>query len=88
MSKVLRVAFPVDVTGFDPPERSMLYSAHVNRVVFETLFTYDYLARPYTSSPTPRKRCRKSPMKARACHQDQEGHLFTPDPAFNGRNAS
>src|SRR5262249_7736427 len=34
-NKVLRVAFPTDVTGFDPQAVSDLYSNHINRVIFE-----------------------------------------------------
>src|SRR5580765_610041 len=34
MNKVLRVGFPVDVTGFDPQAQNDLYSNHINRVVF------------------------------------------------------
>ena len=44
--KVLRYVFPVAETGFDPAGVHDLYSAHVNGSIFETLFTYDYLASP------------------------------------------
>jgi ABC-type oligopeptide transport system substrate-binding subunit len=45
MSKTLRVAFPVDVTGFDPQVTQDLYSAYIERAVFDSPLTYDYLAR-------------------------------------------
>lgn len=45
-NKVLRYVFPVAETGFDPAGVHDLYSAHVNGSIFETLFTYDYLASP------------------------------------------
>jgi hypothetical protein len=51
MNKVLRVGFPVDVTGFDPQAQNDVYSNHVNRVVFDPVFAYDYLARPYKLIP-------------------------------------
>ncbi len=50
-NKVLRVAFPVAETGFDPQAANDLYSNHVNRAIFDTLYTYDYLARPYKLVP-------------------------------------
>ena len=49
--KVLRVALPVAETGFDPQAASDLYSSHVMRGIFDTLFEYDYLARPYRLVP-------------------------------------
>src|ERR671926_596487 len=45
-AKVLRIAFPVAETGFDPVRVSDLYSNTVNEAIFERLLTYDYLARP------------------------------------------
>jgi ABC-type transport system substrate-binding protein len=47
----LRVAFPVAETGFDPAATSDLYSDHVQRAIFETLYGFDYLARPYKRVP-------------------------------------
>ena len=44
--KVLRYVFVAPETGFDPAITRDLYSALVVQSVFETLFTYDYLARP------------------------------------------
>ena len=46
-SKVLHVAFLIAETGFDPQASSDLYSNYVNRVIFDPLFRYDYLARPH-----------------------------------------
>ena len=44
--KVIRDVFPVAETGFDPAAMHDLYSAGIVRAIFETLYTYDYLARP------------------------------------------
>jgi oligopeptide transport system substrate-binding protein len=44
--KVIRDVFPVAETGFDPAAVHDLYSSGIVRAVFETLYTYDYLARP------------------------------------------
>jgi ABC-type transport system substrate-binding protein len=85
-AKVLRIAFPVAETGFDPVRVSDLYSNTVNEAIFERLLTYDYLARP----------AKLVPMTAEAMPEVSDGgrtyvlHLkrgiyFTPDPAFKGQ---
>ena len=55
-SKVLRISFPTQETGFDPVRVSDLYSNTVNEAVFDTLLTYDYLARPAKVVPAPAKK--------------------------------
>ena len=49
--RTLHVAFPVAETGFDPQATSDLYSDHVQRAIFEPLYGFDYLARPYKRVP-------------------------------------
>ncbi|MEQ1806290.1 MAG: ABC transporter substrate-binding protein [Burkholderiaceae bacterium] len=49
--KVLRYAFPVAETGFDPAQISDLYSRTVAAGIFESLLAFDYLARPFTLKP-------------------------------------
>jgi oligopeptide transport system substrate-binding protein len=82
----LRVAFPVAETGFDPQATSDLYSDHVQRAIFETLYAFDYLARPY----------RRVPRIATALPLIEDGgrtwtfHVrpgihFADDAAFNGK---
>ncbi|EQD80400.1 heme-binding protein A, partial [mine drainage metagenome] len=44
--KVLHVAFSASETGFDPVQTSDLNTAAVEQQLFESLLTYDYLARP------------------------------------------
>ncbi len=44
--KVLRVAFPIAENGFDPQAIYDEYSAKVSNAIFDTLYTYDYFARP------------------------------------------
>lgn len=44
--KVLRYAFPIAETGFDPAQISDLYSRTVAANIFEAPLTYSYLARP------------------------------------------
>jgi len=49
--KVLRWAFEVAETGFDPPQTSDWYSRNVYSNIFDTPLTYDYLARPLKLKP-------------------------------------
>src|SRR5512132_2693267 len=44
--KVIRHVFPAAETGFDPAGAQDLYSGTIEQAIFETLLTYDYLARP------------------------------------------
>ena len=46
MNKVLRYVFPAAEEGFDPQAAHDLYSGSVSQAIFETLLTYDYMARP------------------------------------------
>ena len=86
VEKTVRVAFPVAETGFDPHATSDLYSDHVQRAIFETLYGFDYLARPYkrvprtaTSLPTIEDGGRTWTIGVRA------GIHFADDPAFGGK---
>jgi ABC-type transport system substrate-binding protein len=49
--KVMRYAFRVAETGFDPAKVSDLYSRTVTEAVFEALYGYDFLARPSVVKP-------------------------------------
>ncbi|WP_255511595.1 hypothetical protein [Mitsuaria sp. TWR114] len=59
--KVLRYAFRVAETGFDPAKVSDLYSRMVTPHMFEGLYTYDQLARPAKMKPLTAARCRRAP---------------------------
>jgi ABC-type transport system substrate-binding protein len=50
-NKVIYAAFPTPETGFDPQAAGDEYSNSVNRVIFDPLYRYDYLARPYKLVP-------------------------------------
>ncbi|HYS13707.1 MAG TPA: ABC transporter substrate-binding protein [Burkholderiaceae bacterium] len=45
-AKVLRYAFRVAETGFDPAQVNDIYSSNVNANIFDAPLTYDFLARP------------------------------------------
>src|SRR5262245_33442066 len=49
--KVLRYPFLIAETGFDPARVSDLYSRIITSHLFEALYKYDYLARPYKVVP-------------------------------------
>ncbi len=85
-ARVLHVVFPTAETGFDPQATSDLYSDHVQRAIFEPLYGFDYLARPYvrvpklaTALPTITDGGRVWTMHVRP------GIYFADDPAFKGK---
>ena len=49
--KLLRYAFPIAETGFDPAQISDVYSMVLVANIFESPLTYDYLARPAQLRP-------------------------------------
>jgi len=49
--KVLRYAFLIAETGFDPAQITDLYSRTITPHIFEALYQYDYLARPFKVQP-------------------------------------
>lgn len=51
-NKILRIAFPVAETGFDPPQVGDLYSLSVTAHIFEGLYEYDHWARPAKIRPS------------------------------------
>ena len=46
VEKVLRYAFEIAETGFDPAQISDYYSRTATENIFDALYRYDYLARP------------------------------------------
>ena len=78
--------FPAAETGFDPAGAHDLYSGTIVQAIYDTLYTYDYLARP----------AKLVPLAADAMPQISDGGRtytirlkrgihFTADPAFKGR---
>ncbi len=85
-NKVLRVVFAAAETGYDPAVTQDLYSSQVEYVIFDTLYSYDYLARPATLIP----RAAASLPEVSADGKTYTLHLkhgiyFTPDAVFGGR---
>jgi ABC-type transport system substrate-binding protein len=84
--KVLRYAFEAAESGFDPAQISDLYSATVVAHIFEGLFDYDYLARPYKVRPTLAADLPEASADFRTWTvRVRPGIYFADDPAFKGR---
>ena len=85
-AKTLRVAFPVSETGFDPQATSDLYSNHVQRAIFDTLYVFDYLARAYKLAPSAAAAMPEIADGGRTWTiRVRPGVFFTDDPAFKGK---
>jgi oligopeptide transport system substrate-binding protein len=84
--RTLHVAFPVAETGFDPQATSDLYSDHVQRAIFETLYAFDYLARPYQRVPRTAAALPQIDDGGRTwTFKVKAGIHFADDAAFDGR---
>ena len=84
--RVLRYAFPVAESGFDPAQISDTYSRIVTGHIFEALYGYDHLARPAkfvlltaAAMPESSQDFRTWTVKLRP------GIFFADDPAFKGK---
>ena len=83
--KVLRYAFPIAETGFDPAQISDLYSRTVAANIFEAPLTYDYLARPAKVKPqTAQALPDITDDGKRFVFHIRPGIYFADDPAFKG----
>jgi len=84
--KVLRYAFPVAETGFDPVQINDLYSSIILGQIFDPPFTYDYLSRPARVVPnTAAAMPEVSADGLTWTIHIRRGIFFDDDPAFNGR---
>lgn len=84
--KTLRWVFSAAETGFDPAGVHDYYSGTIIEAVFETLLTYDYLARParlvpLTATSLPEVSADGKTWTIRL----KPGIRFAPDAAFGGR---
>ena len=86
MSKVVRHVFPAAEEGFDPAAAHDLYSGTVEQAIFETLLTYDYLARPSKLVPSTAEALPQVSDGGRTyTFRIKKGIYFTPDAAFKGK---
>jgi ABC-type transport system substrate-binding protein len=84
--RVLRYAFRIAETGFDPAKVLDLYSRTVTSQMFEALVSYDHLARPVklkplTAAELPTPNENYTVWTARI----KPGIYFQDDPAFQGK---
>ena len=87
-AKVLRAVFPVAETGFDPQAAGDIYSNSINRVIFDTLYKYDYLARPYKLVPNTAEALPEVSDGGRTWTiRVKPGIFFADDPVFKGKNS-
>ena len=85
-AKTIRVMFPVAETGFDPQATQDYYSSHIQRAIFDPLYEFSYLARPYrfvpnTATAMPEISADGRTWKMRV----KPGIYFADDPAFKGK---
>lgn len=84
--KVLRYAFEVAETGFDPAQISDVYSRIATASMFDSLYDYDYLARPVKVRP---RVAVGMPVISDAFRtytiQIKPGIYFADDAAFGGK---
>jgi len=86
MDKVLRVAFVAPENGFDPQASGDLYSNYVNREMFDALYRYDHLARPYKVVPNTAVALPEISADGMTWTiRIKPGIHFADDPAFKGK---
>ena len=84
--RVLRYSFPVAETGFDPAQIHDLYSRIVTSHIFDGLYTYDHLARPYRVKPNVADGMPQVSDDFKTWTvKIRPGIFFTDDPAFKGQ---
>src|SRR5437764_587265 len=85
-AKVLRVAFSIAETSFDPAFSTDAASDSVIGSIFDAMLDYDYLARPVKLVPRALEALPTVEEDGRIyiCRV-RKGVFFTPDPAFKGK---
>ncbi len=84
--KVLRIAFGVAETGFDPAQIGDIYSRTVTAHMFEAPYGYDHLARPAVIKPLTAAGMPEHSADYRTWTVTlRPGIYFADDPAFKGK---
>ena len=85
-AKVLRIAFPTDVSGLDPAGTQETYASLVEQKIFDALYVWDYLARPYRFVPSIATGMPEISADGRVWTiRIRPGIYFADDPAFAGK---
>ena len=83
--KVLRYAFPIAETNFDPAQITDLYSRTVAAGIFDAPLEYEYLARPVRLRPNTAAELPEVADDYKSfTFRIRPGIYFTDDPAFKG----
>jgi ABC-type transport system substrate-binding protein len=84
--RVLRYAFPIAETGFDPVQISDLYSRTVVAGIVEAPLAFDFLARPFEMKPNTAAAMPEIGDDFRSfTFRIRPGIFFADDPAFVGK---
>jgi ABC-type oligopeptide transport system substrate-binding subunit len=84
--KVLRYQFEVAESGFDPVQLSDLYSRIVTANIFDNLYRYDHLARPFKIKPNTAAAMPEHSADFRTWTvRVRPGIFFQDDLAFGGK---
>ena len=84
--KVLRYAFQIAETGFDPVQVNDVYSAIIFGHIFDAPLTYDYLARPFKLKPATVAALPEVSADGKIWTvRLRPGIYFADDPAFRGK---
>src|SRR4051812_42651285 len=85
-NKVLRVTFQAAETGFDPVRVTDYYSSMIIEAVYDTLLSYDYLARPAKLVPRAAESMPQVSADGKTyTFKIKKGIYFTDDPSFQGK---
>src|SRR3954468_5659260 len=85
-SKILRITFQAAETGFDPARVHDYYSGMIIEAIYDTLLTYDYLARPAKLVPRAAEAMPQVSADGKTyTFKIRKGIYFTDDKSFNGR---
>jgi len=84
-AKTLRVVMEFDVAGFDPAATQDIYSGTIESRIFDALYVWDYLARPYRFVPSVAAAMPEISADGRTWKiRLKQGIYFAPNPAFGG----
>ncbi|TMH73032.1 MAG: bicyclomycin resistance protein [Betaproteobacteria bacterium] len=84
--KVLRYAFLIAETGFDPVQINDVYSSIIIANMFDPPLNYDYLARPSKAKPNTAERLPEVSADGKTWTvRIRPGIYFADDPAFKGK---
>src|ERR1700680_1137988 len=84
--RVLRVAYLIAETNFDPAFTSDLYSNNIIEEIFEAPLTYDFLARPVKLKPQTLEAMPEVTDGGKTYTLKlRKGIFFSDDPAFGGK---